>query len=1664
MKAIEKLLQLSNFVTITLFLLLLPIVATANPLFIYNQNTQRGVLIDIDGNLVELITDEGTSIEGPYSRSQLSQYLKDIEFRDLQQGQEIRTIGACGSLIPVQIGEIFEDSGTTQTPIGSSCELTTYYNKYSFTKKIQSQDSLGTFYNIETNGDHGANVYGENCGELTIYSHEYDNLSINISQKCLTGLWPNTMVEFPTLNSGNNLYSKYVYQNDESKTITYKFFDGQGIDNRRSYNDKETLYFDGIFEEIFLFNEYSSTYNSVNYNHAFHGIYENFISRKQVWYDIYNLRNGLVTSSDKVFLFEQSNLSIVSESYYHNYVNNDSIENLDYTFKNISNLYYYDNSNEDLSDNIDLSKVIKIDLKNALAILYPNWDFENGLTVHTYDEAYQFEPWYNPSALPNFWVAYGTVSVVDLDGDGHYPLGSSVQPADDCNDTDPSIFGGAEEICGDNIDNDCDGVVDENCCPEIISFTATDTSLNPETGEYTLFNFETDQPVDRASITINGEDVSSGWDARLKNKVVPPGRYTVTLEVELSGCIVTSSIIITVESYTSCRLRRPLGSSVNLAGGELTDQLSLFRITGNPGFDIHLYYGSQNYHEGSLGLSWSHTYDIFISENQFGDAILHKGDGNYSLYTTAGNGNYSSPAGNYSFLTKNSEDGWELTSRGGKKQHFNQKGQIVAIVDRNSNALIFTYDNDLLSSVSDLSGRAVTFNYDGNGKLTNIITPGGQIYAISVGEAVDSITPPSGGQWIYNYYEYAYLVDKTDPEGNTTIYDYDDQYRVVSAIDPAGKERRVIYPENRQTVSTTLFMEKDDSIWQYSYDIETGELVSKADPNGNTTLYSFDVDHNLTSRNEPGIGTSYYSYDSLGNMTSTTNVAEQTTEYTYNSFCQVTSVTNPADETTIYTYDDRGNLTMVTGSDDNSVNYDYDAQGRLTSITSATDMSTNLSYDDHGNIVSVTGPDSVTILFAYDDNSNRTSITDAKGNITRYEYDANNNLVKMIDAKDKTTNYHYDANDNRTSVTDANGKTTLFEYNFEGQMTSITDALGDTTRFVYGGSSGCSTCGGGIDKLTAIINAKEQSTMFKYNSLGKLTRETNPLGKQIDYMHDDAGRVESKTDPNGNTIHYSYDSLSRLVSKSYPDGRQTTFEYNLEGNLLSAENQHISYTFGYDESKRLSSVIDSHGNQTQYSYDASGNRIRMSTLNGIDVTYIYDNAERLEKIVSQAGEITFGFDDLSRRNAMVFPNGVHTSYEYDDLGRLTDLSTTYGSNIIAENHYTHDDVGNRLSNRDARHTVSYGYDDVYRLTLAQSNTPGNSPDKGKNKSAAKPMTNQQEFYKYDSVGNRTSSGEHEYYLHNVGNELLSADSVNYTYDDNGNQISKTTADGTTYYSWDYENRLSGLELPDGTSVTFTYDPFGRRIGKTSGGTTISYTYDNEDILFQTEDDSLGNIYVHGPGIDEPLILIGKKGTNFYHADGLGSIVAMTDDQARNVQQYEYDSFGNQHDMKNRIKQPYGYTGREHDRETGLRYYRARYYDGEVGRFISEDPIGFAGGDVNLYNYVLANSVNYVDPYGKTPIYGYWCGPDWTGGVSKPWNEITPDQQSKVTGPVNELDKCCETHDKCYAKCRDDNSCDEDKQSECFKTCDRNLSTCAGNCDTDGISDFLIETYMFYSNP
>ncbi len=159
-------------------------------------------------------------------------------------------------------------------------------------------------------------------------------------------------------------------------------------------------------------------------------------------------------------------------------------------------------------------------------------------------------------------------------------------------------------------------------------------------------------------------------------------------------------------------------------------------------------------------------------------------------------------------------------------------------------------------------------------------------------------------------------------------------------------------------------------------------------------------------------------------------------------------------------------------------------------------------------------------------------------------------------------------------------------------------------------------------------------------------------------------------------------------------------------------------------------------------------------------------------------------------------------------------------------------------------------------------------------------------------------------------------------------------------------------------VGFKYDPFGRRIEEIEDGESevklYRYVYDHEDIILEymtkREDGKERREvtrYLHGPGIDEPLAVEQKGRVYYYHADGLGSITALTDKKGRVVQRHEYDSFGNLKHHGNRIKQSYTFTGREWDKEIGLYYYRARYYDPEVGRFVTPDPSLVISGSLNI---------------------------------------------------------------------------------------------------------------------
>lgn len=270
----------------------------------------------------------------------------------------------------------------------------------------------------------------------------------------------------------------------------------------------------------------------------------------------------------------------------------------------------------------------------------------------------------------------------------------------------------------------------------------------------------------------------------------------------------------------------------------------------------------------------------------------------------------------------------------------------------------------------------------------------------------------------------------------------------------------------------------------------------------------------------------------------------------------------------------------------------------------------------------------------------------------------------------------------------------------------------------------------------------------------------------------------------------------------------------------------------------------------------------------------------------------------------------------------------------------------------------YDYDSVYQLTFVDYNDG-----------------NDMSFY-YDALGNRwqTINGGTVNYLTNSLNQYTSVGGTSYTYDDNGN----LAYDGILRYYYDCENRLIDVnDANDNPVASYTYDYSGRRIARTIYGSpdvTIKYAYDGARIIAEYDaNNTLLRKFIYGPGIDEPICVVDVADGNavyYYHFDGLGSVVALSDVNNLPVERYAYDVFGRPtiRDVngveiaESAFTNPYLFTGRAWDPETALYYYRARYYDYFTGRFLQADPIGYGDG-MNLYAYCNNNAVNHKDPMG-----------------------------------------------------------------------------------------------------
>lgn len=1010
---------------------------------------------------------------------------------------------------------------------------------------------------------------------------------------------------------------------------------------------------------------------------------------------------------------------------------------------------------------------------------------------------------------------------------------------------------------------------------------------------------------------------------------------------------------------TSTNPTASVAEPVNTATGAYYTSHTDLRVPSKGlAFTFTRFYNSPDPYSGPLGVGWTHSYNSSLTENAGnGMVTIKQGDGGTVAFAPAGAGTYKpSTAGLFDTLQKNGDGSFTLTRKDQTEFHFSALGRLVSIVDRNGNTHTLAYDGSgNLRTVTDSAGRVFTFTYDGSHRLISVTDPMGRVvqYAYDAAGNLISCRDALEGLTQYTYDANHRMIAATDPHGIVYMHNtYDAQGRVVLQTNARGFATTFAY--DTPSPGTTTITDPLGNVTQHLYDSKL-RFIAVVDAHGGSTSFTYDDNNLRTSVTNPNDEMTHFTYDAQGNVTGITDPIGNTGAFAYDAKSNLLSATDATGNTRTFAYDLHSNLIAFHDALGNTITFAHDGAGQILSTTDARGNTTTFTYDAFGNLTQTADALGNRTTLDYDGLGRLVSLTDANGHTGNLTYDALDRPVILKDALGNATHLAYDANGNRGQSTDANGKTTSYGYDTTNNLVSVTDALGHVTAYTYDANN---------NRLT-FTNAKGNRKSYEYDALSRVVRIIDPLSFVTSYAYDAVGNSVAVTDANGKTTQLAYDARNRLTTVTYADGTSVAYAYDANGNRTTMVDGHGKTSYTYDALYRLTAVQPPDGQVVRYAYDALGNRQSLLYPDGKVLQYAYDAGNRLTGVTDwRRRTTTYRYDAVNTLLGVSYPNRTGLAFAYDAANRLSQVRNIYrGSddeepNPITSFTYTLDRVGNRLGVTDGNgKTTSYSYDALYQLT-AVTTEDGRAVQ-----------------FSYDAVGNRVNQTgprpkkDSIKYAYDAADRLLTAGAATFTYDANGNPRTKTDRGVTLTYAYDLANRLSAVSGGNVHS-RFAYDGDGHRMTQATSTGTYSYLNDvaaGLPVVLQESGPDGEITYTHG------LRLIAASAPDFeffYHYDGLGSVVGLTDTRGHLKKRYGYDAWGQTvravPPPKVGTQNKFHFTGEALDPETGLYYVRARYYDPAIGRFLTRDPIGEAGG-LNLYAYVGNNPVNRVDPFGLDPL-------------------------------------------------------------------------------------------------
>jgi len=813
----------------------------------------------------------------------------------------------------------------------------------------------------------------------------------------------------------------------------------------------------------------------------------------------------------------------------------------------------------------------------------------------------------------------------------------------------------------------------------------------------------------------------------------------------------------------------------------------------------------------------------------------------------------------------------------------------------------FTFNGDL-ASITDRFGNVLT--------LTRELILAAGIPSPKPWGKIQRITGPSG-RWIdLTYDPQTRIVQAIDHQGRAVGYVYDASGRLWKVIDAAG------------------------GVTEYTYD-GSHRLLTIKDARGIVFLTNeYDANSRVTKQTQADTTTYEFAYtlDGAGKVTQTdlTNPRGYVRRLTFNAAGYPLTDTHahgqtPA-QTVTYTRQTGTNF-ILTATDalSRETALTYDGQGNVASVTrlagTAEAVATSFVHETPGTgtfnrLTSLTTPVATTTL-AYNDTSRTITITDPLSHATVITHNTRGQVASIANALSHTTTFTYDAQNNLTGITDPLSTQTTRAYDGYGRLVRQTDPRGNVTVFSYDALNQLTTIADAQQgttrfaydpngNLLSVTDAKGNTTAYTYSNMDRVATRTDPLTRQETYSYDNNGNPTTVTDRKSQATTLAYDPLDRLTSRTYADSSTIAYTYDA-GNRLTQVVDSIAgtITLDHDDLDRLLSEATPNGT-VEYTYDDLGRRLTMDVPGQAQISYAWDDADRLLTITQGSNVVTFDYDNANRRTTLTYPSGTSTEYAYDNASRLTGLTYKHGGNTLG--------------------ALAYAYD-----LASQRTQVGGS---------------------WARTGLPAALATATY---NAGNHQTAFGGATLTYDLNGN----LTGDGTNSYTWNARNQLASLTGPMGGS--FVYDAFGRRQRKTIDGTITDFVYDGLNPVRQAVGAATVDLLT-GLRIDEYLTRTDASGARDLLAGALGSTVSLSDSSGTIQTEYSYEPFGAVSASGSTSTNELRYTGREDD-GTGLNYYRARYYDPGLQRFLSEDPIGFGGGDVNFYAYVANDPLTWTDPLG-----------------------------------------------------------------------------------------------------